>query len=42
MGLIKYKFNKFYEIDKELSLGGNPTCILIFEKIKFYFQLGKF
>ena len=41
MGLIKYKFNKFYEIDKELSLGGNPTCLLIFEKNKILFSIGK-
>ena len=41
MGLIKYKFNKFYEVEKELSVGGTTNCLLIFEKKKVLFSMGK-
>ena len=40
MGLIKYKFSKFWEIQKEIKIEENATCILSFEKNKILFSIG--
>jgi len=40
MGLIKYKFTKFWEVEKQISLERNATCLLVFEKNKLVFSLG--
>ena len=40
MGLIKYKFNKFYEVEKEINIGLiAATCLLVFEEIYYCYQL---
>ena len=40
MGLIKYKFIKFWEVEKQKLLERNATCLLVFEKNKLVFSLG--
>ena len=40
MGLIKYKFIKFWEVEKQIPLERNATCLLVFEKNKLVFSLG--
>ena len=40
MGLIKYKFCKFYEVEKEINIGRNATCLLIFEKNILLLSIG--
>ena len=32
MGLINYKFSKFWEVKKEISFNGNVNCLLVFNK----------
>ena len=39
MGLIEYKFIKFWEVEKQISLERNATCLLVFEKNKLVFSL---
>lgn len=41
MGLIKYKFRKFWEIKKEIKTEGNVNCILYFEKNKLLYSIKK-
>ena len=41
MGLIKYKFNKFYEVEKEINIGLiAATCLVVFEKNILLLSIG--
>ena len=40
MGLIKYKFSKFYEVEKEINIERNATYILVFEKDIILLSIG--
>ena len=39
-GLIKYKFSKFWEVNKEIPLEENANCLLVFEKKIILISIG--
>ena len=39
-GLIKYKFSKFWEVEKRISLEENANCLLVFEKDIILISIG--
>ena len=41
INLIKYKFIKFWEVEKEISLNNNAACILLLNKNIILFSIGK-
>ena len=40
MGLIKYKFCKFWEVEKEIKINGNANCILVFNQTIILISIG--
>ena len=40
MGLINYKFTKFWEVEKEIQINGNSKCILCLQKNIILFSFG--
>ena len=40
MGLIKYKFCKFWEVEREIKINGNANCILVFNQTIILISIG--